>query len=201
MRTGIYTRKTGETDISVTVELDSNQQSGREANIQPIKINTGIGFFDHMLELFAFRAGLRLTVECKGDLHIDGHHTVEDVGICLGKAFSNALGDKAGIARYGTGWIPMDEALVQCVLDISGRGLCVFNAKLPAPIVGTFETELTEEFFRAFAHNAGITLHINLSYGSNTHHIIEAMFKAFGCAISQAVQETGTTIPSTKGVL
>jgi len=155
-----------------------------------------------MLELFAFRAGLSLEVECQGDLHIDGHHTVEDVGICVGRALEAALGDKAGIVRYGTAWIPMDEALVQAVLDISGRGFLVFNANLPSPKVGGFETELTEEFFRALAYNAGITLHINLSYGHNTHHIIEAMFKALGCALGQAIQKTGTDIiSSTKGVL
>jgi len=193
MRTGVCKRKTNETDVNVSVSLD---------NHKPSKISTGIGFFDHMLELFAFRAGIILMVEALGDLHVDGHHTVEDVGICLGKALSEALEDKAGITRYGTAWLPMDESLVQCVLDISGRGLLVFNADLPAPIVGGFETELTEEFFRAVAHNAGITLHINLAYGSNTHHIIEAIFKAFGCALAQAVQKTGLeTVSSTKGVL
>jgi len=155
-----------------------------------------------MLELFAFRAGIALTVECKGDLHVDGHHTVEDVGICLGKALLEALGDKVGIQRYGTAWIPMDESLVQCVMDISGRGYLVFNAKMPSPQVGSFETELTDEFFRALAHNAGITLHINLAYGHNTHHIIEGIFKAFGCALGEAIKKTGSNImPSTKGVL
>jgi len=193
MRAEVYKRKTNETNISVNINLDSCESG---------KIATGIGFFDHMLELFAFRAGINLTVEATGDLHVDGHHTVEDVGICLGKALSKALGDKAGIARYGAVWLPMDESLVQCVLDISGRGLLVFNGDMPAPMVGSFETELVEEFFRALAHNAGITLHINLAYGSNTHHIIEAMFKAFGCALAQGVQKTGLkTASSTKGVL
>jgi len=155
-----------------------------------------------MLELFAFRAGLALTVECKGDLHVDGHHTVEDVGICLGRALEEALEDKSGIERYGSVWLPMDESLVQCVLDISGRGLLVFNADLPSNIVGDFETELAEEFFRAFAHNAGVTLHINLAYGRNTHHIIEGMFKALGLALAQAVRQTGNDAsPSTKGIL
>jgi len=166
------------------------------------KIHTGIGFFDHMLELFAFRAGFALEVNCQGDLHVDGHHTVEDVGICLGQALAAALGDKVGITRYGTASIPMDESLAHCTLDISGRGFLVFNAALPAPIVGGFDTELVEEFFRALAHNAGITLHINLAYGSNTHHIIEAIFKAFGCALGQAVCKTGLdSVSSTKGVL
>ena len=193
MRTGVYKRKTNETNISVSINLD---------NHEPGKISTGIGFFDHMLELFAFRARINLTIETIGDLHVDGHHTVEDVGICLGKAIYEALGDKVGIARYGAVWLPMDESLIQCVLDISGRGLLVFNGSLPSPTVGGFETELVEEFFRALAHNAGITLHINLAYGSNTHHIIEGMFKAFGCALAHAIQKTGVNIaPSTKGVL
>ena len=192
MRTGVYQRKTNETNVSVTLNLDKHEAS---------KISTGIGFFDHMLELFAFRAGLALEVTCKGDLQIDGHHTVEDIGICLGRVLEAALGDKAGIARYGNAWMPMDESLVHAVLDISGRGFLVYNAELPAEKAGDFDTELTEEFFRSFAHNAGITLHINLAYGRNTHHIIEAMFKALGCALAQAVKITGQDISSTKGVL
>jgi len=155
-----------------------------------------------MLTLFAFRAGISLSLDCNGDLQVDGHHTVEDVGICLGQAIKEALGDKSGIARYGTAYIPMDEALVQCVMDISGRGFLVFNAELSSPVVGGFETELTEEFFRALAHNAGITLHINLAYGRNTHHIIEAMFKSLGCAFAEAIKKTGLEVPSsTKGIL
>ena len=193
MRTAIYSRKTNETDVRVVLDLDGKA---------PSQINTGIGFFDHMLELFAFRAGLTLMVECTGDLHIDGHHTVEDIGICIGRALAEALGDKAGIVRYGAASIPMDEALAHVVLDISGRGYLVFNAALPSPVVGGFDTELTEEFFRAVAHNAGVTLHINLAYGSNTHHIIEAMFKAFGCGLAQAITTTGkAAAPSTKGVM
>ena len=192
MRTGVYTRKTNETKVSVSLNLDSQG---------PCKIGTGIGFFDHMLELFAFRAGISLEIDCQGDLHVDGHHTVEDVGICVGKALALALGNKAGIARYGVASLPMDESLVNIALDISGRGFLVYNAALPSPVVGGFETELAEEFFRAFAHNAGITLHINLAYGSNTHHIIEAMFKALGLAISQAIQPTGSATTSTKGVI
>ena len=193
MRTGVYERNTNETNVKISLHLDKQA---------PSKINTGIGFFDHMLELLAFRAGLTLEISCQGDLHIDGHHTVEDIGICLGRALVAALGDKSGISRYGTAWIPMDESLVQAVLDISGRGFLVYNATLPSPKVGNFETELTEEFFRALAHNAGITLHINLTYGTNTHHIIEAMFKALGCALGQAIKKTDTNIiSSTKGVL
>ena len=193
MRTGVCKRKTNETDVNVALHLDEQI---------PSQISTGIGFFDHMLELFAFRAGVSLTVECEGDIHIDGHHTVEDIGISLGRAFAEAIGDKAGIARYGAATIPMDESLVSSHIDISGRGLLVFNAELPSPIVGSFETELTEEFFRAFAHNAGVTLHINMIYGNNTHHIIEGMFKAFGCALAQAIKKTeSNAISSTKGVL
>ena len=193
MRTGIYNRETRETKITVNLALDSQE---------PSKIKTGIGFFDHMLELLAFRAGLTIKVDCQGDLHVDGHHTVEDVGLCIGKALGLALGDKTGIKRYGEASVPMDESLVHCVLDISGRGFLVFNAEFPSPIMGNFETELTEEFFRALAHNAGITLHINLAYGSNTHHIIEAMFKAFGRALNEAVCVTSQGTPtSTKGVI
>jgi len=193
MRAGVYERKTNETTVRINLGLDTGG---------PSKINTGIGFFDHMLELFAFRAGIALEVDCQGDLHVDGHHTVEDVGICIGRAIKEALGNRAGIARYGAAWIPMDESLAHVILDISGRGFLVFNASLQSPVVGGFETELTEEFFRAVAHNAGITLHINHAYGSNTHHIIEAMFKAFGCAFGQATQKTyADIISSTKGVL
>jgi len=165
-------------------------------------VNTGIGFFDHMLHLFAFRAGISLDVKCEGDLHIDDHHSVEDVGIVLGQVLNQALGGKRGIARYGTAWVPMDESLAHCVLDISGRGFLVFNAEFTTERAGDFSTEMTEEFFRAFAVNAGITLHINLDYGRNTHHMIEAIFKAFGLAIKQAIRiEEGGGIPSTKGLL
>ena len=192
MRRGVFERKTNETHVKVTLDLDEPW---------PSEISTGIGFFDHMLELFAFRAGLAFEVKCTGDLHVDGHHTVEDAGICIGRALDQALGNKAGIARYGTASLPMDESLVNCALDISGRGFLVYNAILPATALGSFDTELTEEFFRAIAHNAGITLHMNLAYGRNTHHIIEAMFKAFGCALGQAIRVTGPDVPSTKGVL
>jgi len=220
LRTGVYERETKETKIRLAINLDDhenhviqvNKNSFNAKNSPEVKnrpeakntpqINTGIGFFDHMLELFAFRAGIALKVDCQGDLHIDGHHTVEDVGICLGRALELALGDKSGIKRYGEASVPMDESLVHCVLDISGRGFLVFNADIPSKIVGGFETELTEEFFRAIAHNAGITLHINLRYGSNTHHIIEAMFKAFGLAVAQAICTIGqNTLTSTKGVV
>ena len=193
MHKTVFSRTTKETDINIGLVL--NQEGEGD-------IDTGIGFFNHMLHLFAFRAGIILDVKCTGDLHIDGHHTVEDVGIALGLAISEALGDKRGIARYGSASIPMDESLVNCVMDISGRPFLVLNAEFPAERVGTLETELVEEFFRAVALNAGITIHINLAYGKNTHHIVEAIFKAFGVAFKQAVSPTGSSeIPSTKGVL
>lgn len=192
MRKAIISRNTSETKIIVELDLDNSTTA---------EINTGIGFFDHMLELFAFRACIGLCVKCDGDLHIDGHHTVEDVGIALGQALSQALGDKAGINRYGQAFVPMDECLARCVLDISGRAFLAYDATLSATQLGNFETELTEEFFRAVATHAGITLHICAEYGRNTHHIIEALFKAFGVALRQAVQVVGTGIPSTKGIL
>ena len=193
MRETVLERNTKETDIRIGLNLDQSGES---------RLETGVGFLDHMLTLFAFRAGITLDVTCKGDLHIDAHHTVEDMGITLGQAISKALGDKRGIARYGAASIPMDETLLHCVMDISGRAFLVFNAQLPAEQLGNFETELVEEFFRAVAFQAGITLHLNLAYGSNTHHIIEAMFKAFGTALRQAITQTGSgEIPSTKGVL
>ncbi|MDR0272033.1 MAG: imidazoleglycerol-phosphate dehydratase HisB [Clostridiales bacterium] len=192
MRKSVLERRTNETFINLDLNLDLKDQS---------EIYTGIGFFDHMLELLAFRAGVSLQLECQGDLQIDNHHTVEDVGICLGQALKIALDDKAGIARYASVSLPMDEVLVNCALDICGRGHLVFNAEISAEKCGTFETEMTEEFFRAFAHNAGVTLHINLAYGKNAHHIIEAMFKALGCALGEAIKVDGIEIPSTKGVL
>jgi imidazoleglycerol-phosphate dehydratase len=191
-RKAVLERRTKETFINLDLNLDLKGQS---------QIFTGIGFFDHMLDLFAFRAGISLQLECQGDLQIDGHHTVEDIGICLGQALKTALDDKAGIARYGSASIPMDEALVNVSLDICNRGILVFNAEIPAPMCGTFATEETEEFFRAFAVNAGITLHINLAYGKNSHHITEAIFKAVGNALGAAIKINGTEISSTKGVL
>ena len=193
MREAILERITKETAIKLRLNLDSAGESS---------IKTGIGFFDHMLTLFAFRAGITLEVTCEGDLEVDGHHTVEDVGITLGQAIAKALGDKRGIARYGDVTLPMDETLVNAALDISGRPYLVFHAKFPVPRLGDFETELVEEFFRALVLHAGLTLHINLVYGSNTHHIAEAIFKACGAAFGKAVALTGdTNIPSTKGVL
>ena len=193
MRKAVLERNTKETEIRLALDLD---QPGK------IEIETGIGFFDHMLHLFAFRAGISLEITCKGDLHIDGHHTVEDVGLTLGAGIAEALGDKRGIARYGTATVPMDEALANCALDISGRPFLVCNATFPVERVGAFDTELTEEFFRALATRAGLTLHLNLSYGQNTHHMIEALCKAFGIAFGAAIRQTNSgEIPSTKGVL
>ncbi|MCL1883739.1 MAG: imidazoleglycerol-phosphate dehydratase HisB [Defluviitaleaceae bacterium] len=192
MREAVFERKTRETFISVKLNLDKTGESD---------ISTGIGFFDHMLNLLVFRAKVSMGLKCQGDLHIDGHHSIEDVGICMGTVLRNALGDKIGIVRYGAASMPMDEALVNVALDISGRGFLVFNAEIPAEKCGDFQTEEVEEFFRAFAINAGITLHINLAYGKNSHHIIEAIFKAVGCAVGDAIRISGTEISSTKGVL
>lgn len=198
MRKAVLERNTNETRIKLELQLDPVSSPGQAPESG---ISTGIGFFDHMLNLFAFRAGVALTVECKGDLEIDGHHTAEDVGIVLGQAIAQALGDKRGINRYGNARLPMDECLAQVDLDICNRPYLVFNAQFPTEKVGDFETELTEEFFRGVATHAGMTLHINLLYGKNTHHMLEAIFKAFGAAFKQAVAVTGEGIPSTKGML
>ena len=194
MRVGKILRETNETKIDLEINLDGK---GR------ISVNSGIGFFNHMLNLFAAHGQFDLILECKGDLEIDGHHSVEDIGIALGAAIKNALGDKRGINRYGTFFLPMDESLALVSLDISGRPFLVFDAGELAPTVGNFDTELTEEFLRAFAFNAGITLHVKILYGKNTHHKIEAIFKALGHALKIAVSydEKNNGIPSTKGIL
>ena len=191
-RCSAISRETGETKVELALNIDEQGD-----NI----ISTGVGFFNHMLNLLAFRAGFTLNINCVGDIEVDCHHTVEDVGIVLGKAINDALGDKKGIARYGNTAIPMDEALARCDLDISGRGYLLFNAKLNAPMCGSFASEMTEEFFRALAINAGITLHINVPYGTNTHHVIEAIFKSVGAALGQAIKINGTAVSSTKGLL
>ena len=192
MRIGEITRTTKETDISIRLDLDGTGK---------VNIDTGIGFFDHMLTALGVHAGFDLDVTVKGDLYVDGHHSVEDTGIALGQAFAKAIGDKAGIARYGSFYIPMDEALCFCSLDISGRPFLVYNSELTNEKVGEFDTCLAEEFFRAFAFNAGITLHIREEYGKNDHHIIEAMFKALAHALKEAVSVSGSAVLSTKGVL
>lgn len=190
MRTAKYERKTKETDISVEICLEGGE----------IEVSTGIGFFDHMLNSFAKHAGFGLKLKAVGDLEIDGHHTVEDVGIVLGKALLEALGDRGNIARYGTKFIPMDESLAFCSLDVSGRPFLVFDASFEEAACGEFDTCLTEEFFRAFAFNAGITMHLSIVTGSNAHHMIEAMFKAAAHAIKEAVVVTNSTL-STKGCI
>ena len=192
MRTAEISRKTKETDIQIFVKIEGEGK---------VSVNTGIGFFDHMLTAFGVHSGIDLQVDCTGDLYVDGHHTVEDTGIVLGQAFAKALGDKAGIARYGTAFVPMDEALGFCALDISGRPFLAFNADFNDDRIGEFDTCLTEEFFRAFAFNSGITLHIRKEYGKNDHHVAEAIFKAVAHALKDAMEIKGDKILSTKGVL
>ena len=191
-RTAEITRKTKETDITVKLDLDGGE----------VKIDTGIGFLDHMLTALGVHGGLGLEVSAKGDLYVDGHHTAEDVGITLGQAFAKALGDKSGIMRYGSAFIPMDESLGFCSLDISARPFLVFNAEFANERVGEFDTCLTEEFMRAFAFNAGITLHLRVEYGTNDHHKIEALFKALAYSLKAAVRlNTDGAAISTKGTL
>ena len=195
MRQARMSRKTQETDIAIAITLEG---SGK------VDINTGIGFFDHLLTLFARHAGIDLTVEAEGDLHIDAHHTVEDIGIVLGEVIARALGDKRGIKRYGQMTLPMDEALLSAVLDLSGRPYLVYNVKFTSDSIGTFDTQLTEEFFRAVAFHAGMTLHLQGHYGKNDHHIAEGLMKAFAHSFAQAASiEKGKedTILSTKGSL
>jgi imidazoleglycerol-phosphate dehydratase len=193
-RTGEITRKTGETDIEVTLHLDGDGAGERES---------GVGFLDHMLDLLARHGRLDLTVRASGDLETGAHHTVEDVGICIGQALDQALGDRAGIGRFGQATVPMDESRASCAIDISGRGLCAFEASLPPGAIGNFDHELTEEFFRAFATNARLTLHVTVERGTNVHHVIEAAFKAFARALRMAValDPTEHGVPSTKGTL
>ncbi len=189
------TRKTGETEIQLVLKTDGNGTS---------KINSGCGFLDHMLTLFAKHGRFDLELTCKGDTEVDYHHSVEDIGICLGKAFRQALGSCAGIARYGSMLLPMDEALVLCAVDISGRAYLACNLEIPAQKVGDFDTELVEEFLTAFVREAAITLHVRRLDGKNSHHIIEAVFKALARALASAVAVDAARsdeIPSTKGVL
>lgn len=192
MRAAEISRKTRETDINIELDLDG---SGN------VSINTGIGFFDHMLTALGVHSGMDLKINCVGDLNVDCHHSVEDTGIVLGQAFAKALGDKNGIARYGSAYVPMDEALGFCSLDISGRPFLVFDADFHDDRIGKYDTCMTEEFFRAFAFNAGITLHIKEVYGKNDHHIVEAVFKAVAHALKTAVKIEGDKVLSTKGVL
>ena len=194
MRYGETHRETGETKISLSLELDGTGKTD---------IVTGIGFFDHMLELFAAHGMIDLSVDCDGDIEVDGHHSVEDIGIALGDALKEAIGDKRGICRYGAFYVPMDEALAFVALDISGRPFLVYEGGEMAPSIGGYDTELTEEFLRALSVHAGLTLHARVLYGKNSHHKTEALFKALGHALRIAVSKDPRMdgIPSTKGVL
>lgn len=191
MRNSTIKRQTNETNIALSFALDGNGER---------TINTGVGFFDHMLELFAVHGNFDLNVECVGDTHVDCHHTVEDIGITLGKAIKESLGDKFGIARYGSMILPMDECLAEVAVDISGRAYLVFNAELFGR-VGSFDMEMVEEFFRAVVVSSGMTLHINLKYGKNEHHKAEGIFKAFARALAIASRVVGDKLPSSKGVI
>jgi imidazoleglycerol-phosphate dehydratase len=193
-RSATIDRKTAETDVQVSLTLTEDGTGTRQ---------TGVGFLDHMLDLFARHGRLALDVTATGDLQTGAHHTVEDVGICIGQALDRALGDRTGIARYGQATVPMDEARASAAVDLSGRGLCAFEAALPPGAIGNFDHELTEEFFRALAMNARLTLHLTLEAGTNVHHMIEALFKAAARALrsATALDPTERGVPSTKGTL
>ena len=193
MRTAKLRRTTGETDVAVVLDLDGTGKS---------EISTGCGFLDHMLILFARHGRFDLTVHCQGDTWVDDHHTVEDVGICLGQAFAQALGEMRGVERFGQSLLPMDETLILGAVDLSGRGMLCWDVALPTAKVGTFDTELAKEFWLAFTRKAGCTLHLRKVAGENSHHILEGVFKAAGRSLKQAVALTGDDdIPSTKGSL
>ena len=195
MRTATCSRTTAETQINLSIDLDGTGRS---------EINSGVGFLDHMLTLFARHARIDLALACAGDTIVDDHHSVEDVAIALGEALREALGEKRGIARYGSELLPMDEALVLCALDLSGRSCLRYTARIPSQKIGSFDTELVREFFTALTRTAGITLHIRQLDGENSHHIVEAMFKSFARALRQAAAvdpAAADEIPSTKGVL
>ena len=193
-RTAQVRRETGETKITLGLNLDGTGIA---------RLATGVGFFDHMLHLLSRHSLIDLDVEAQGDLHVDAHHTVEDVGICFGKALAQAIGDKAGIRRYGSATLPMDETLVTSALDLSGRTVCVWNVSVATEMLGTFNSPLAEEFWRAVAGSGLMNLHVLCHYGRNSHHIIEAVFKATARALRQAVEidPRGVGVPSTKGVL
>ncbi|WP_299848378.1 imidazoleglycerol-phosphate dehydratase HisB [uncultured Roseovarius sp.] len=195
MRSALITRKTAETDISVEISLDGTGSYDNQ---------TGIGFFDHMLDQLARHSLIDMKIRCSGDLHIDDHHSVEDVGIALGQALTKALGDKKGVRRYGACLLPMDDALVRAALDLSGRPFLVWNLDLPTPKIGSFDCELVREFFQAFSTHGGITLHVDALHGINSHHIAEAAFKSVARALREAVEtdpRKSDAIPSTKGAL
>ena len=195
MRTAKLNRRTAETEIALTLDLDGVGTS---------QVDTGCGFLDHMLTLFARHGRFDLQVSCKGDTYVDDHHTVEDIGICLGDAFAQTLGEKRGIRRYGSTILPMDEALILTAVDSSGRGMLCYEMNIPTEKVGTFDTELTEEFLLAFTRRSGMTLHVRQLAGTNSHHIIEGMFKSLARTLREAVSidpDFADEIPSTKGVL
>ncbi|HZE06264.1 MAG TPA: imidazoleglycerol-phosphate dehydratase HisB [Solirubrobacteraceae bacterium] len=194
MRSAEIDRTTAETDVHVSLTLDGHGQGER---------STGVGFFDHMLDLLARHGRMDLTVAARGDLETGAHHTVEDVGICIGQALDQALGDRTGITRYGQATVPMDESRASCAIDVSGRGLCAYSSPLLPGAIGNFDHELTEEFFRALATNARLTLHLTVEAGTNAHHVIEASFKACARALRAAVaiDPTEQGVPSTKGTL
>jgi imidazoleglycerol-phosphate dehydratase len=192
-RRGEVARKTKETDVAVALRLEPGEAS----------ISTGIPFFDHMLEQISRHGGMALTVRAKGDLEVDAHHTVEDVGIGLGEALRQAISDKAGLARYGNAVVPLDEALVEAVVDLSGRPHLTFNAKLPSgkKFIGAYDVDLTQDFLQALVNHARITVHVNVRYGRNLHHVVEAIFKATARALRAATAREGSGLPSTKGTL
>ncbi len=190
-RTAVIERNTKETQIKLSLNLEGGE----------VQVSTGIGFFDHMLTAFGFYAGIGLKVAVTGDLYVDGHHTVEDTGIVLGQALKEALGDKKGIRRFGSAYVPMDEALAFTALDFSNRPYLVFDAEMPQERIGDYDSCLTLEFMRAVAHNAGITLHQKCFYGVNAHHITEGLFKSLGLAVKDAIRIEGDRVTSTKGVL
>lgn len=192
MRSAVIDRQTAETDIHCQLNLDGSGHC---------QVSTGIGFFDHMMNLFAFHGGFDLVLEADGDLDVDDHHTIEDCGIALGQAFKKALGERTGIERYGFFLLPMDESLAEISLDISGRPFLVFSCEFSRDQIGMMATEMVEEFMRAFAFNAGITLHVNLRYGNNDHHKSEAIFKGLGHALKNAVTVSSDRVMSTKGML
>lgn len=190
-RTADVSRKTKETEITLALSLGGGE----------VRVSTGVGFFDHMLTALAFYGGFGLALTVVGDLHVDAHHTVEDTGIALGMALREALGDRVGIRRFGSAYVPMDEALAFTALDISNRPFLVYDAEMPQEKMGDFDACLTEEFMRAFAFNAGLTLHMKALYGKNAHHITEGLFKSLGLALKDAVRVEGAGVTSTKGVL
>ena len=191
MRRSTIQRTTKETDITLTLCLDGGE----------VNVSTGIGFFDHTLTALAFYAGFGLELAVLGDLHVDGHHTVEDTGIVLGQALRETLGEKKGLRRFGSAFVPMDEALCRTVLDLSNRPFLVFDAPMPQPMIGGYDSCLTVEFMRALAVNGGITIHQKCEYGDNAHHITEALFKSLGLALKEAVRVEGEAVTSTKGAL